>query len=168
MRREIALADEAATLALGARLGRALAGLEGGALLVRLRGDLGAGKTTLVRGWLRGLGHEGPVRSPTYTLAEPYAPAGGPGLVHFDLYRLGDADELDAIGFRDYLAAGATCLLEWPERAEALLANAELEIALTPEGDGRRAVVEARSARVASCLEDALATPDDGGHAAAP
>lgn len=168
MRRELDLADEAATLALGARLGRALAGLEGGALVVRLRGDLGAGKTTLVRGWLRGLGHEGPVRSPTYTLAEPYGPGDGPELVHFDLYRLGDADELDAIGFRDYLAAGATCLLEWPERAEALLANAELEIALTPVGAGRRAVVDARSERVATQLADLIAASDDGGHAAAP
>jgi len=168
VRREFALADEAATLALGARLGRALAGLGGPALLVRLRGDLGAGKTTLVRGWLRGLGHEGPVRSPTYTLAEPYRPDVGPELVHFDLYRLGDADELDAIGFRDYLAAGATCLLEWPERAEALLAAAELEITLTVAGPGRRAVVDARSARVAACLAALFTTVDDGDHAAAP
>ena len=157
MRRELELADEAATLALGARMALALLALEGDALLVRLRGDLGAGKTTFVRGWLRALGHEGAVKSPTYTLAEPYAPALGPDVVHFDLYRLGDADELDAIGFRDYLAGGATCLVEWPERAEALLASAELEVWLAPSGAGRRAIVDVRSERLNDRLADAFA-----------
>lgn len=161
---ELELPEEAATLALGARLGRALAALDDAALLVRLRGDLGAGKTTLVRGWLRALGHEGAVKSPTYTLAEPYRPDGGRELVHFDLYRLGDADELDAIGFRDYLAEGAICLLEWPERAEALLAGAELEIDLAPAGTGRRARVTARSERIAALLAEVLANDGDGSH----
>jgi tRNA threonylcarbamoyladenosine biosynthesis protein TsaE len=156
VRFDFELPDEDATLALGARLARALLALAGDALIVRLRGDLGAGKTTLVRGWLRALGHAGAVKSPTYTLAEPYRPERGPAVVHFDLYRLGDADELDAIGFRDYLAGGATCLLEWPERAEALLASAELDICLAAAGAGRRALVDARSERVAACLATAF------------
>lgn len=136
---DVDLADEAATLALGARLATLPAGL-----LVTLQGDLGAGKTTLVRGWLRALGHAGAVKSPTYTLVEPYT-VGGADIMHFDLYRLADEEELDGIGFRDYLASGASCLVEWPERAPGALRGAALAVSLAVSGDGRRARLEART-----------------------
>lgn len=146
------LPTEADTRALGARLAT-LGGAPRG--VVRLHGDLGAGKTSLVRAWLRGLGHEGAVRSPTYTLVEPYELEVGKTLfemMHFDLYRMADEEELDAIGFRDYLAGGALCVIEWPERAPSLLADADLDIHLAAEGDGRRARFEARTARATQWL----------------
>ena len=117
-----------------------------------LRGDLGAGKTTLSRGLLQGLGYTGKVKSPTYTLLEPYV-VSGLNLYHFDLYRFVDPDEWDAAGFREYFNAHAVCLVEWPEKAGDLLPPPDLDILLTPQGDGRRALLQARSAMGASCLE---------------
>lgn len=131
------LADEAATLALGAELARCL---KAGAC-VYLRGELGAGKTTLVRGLLRALGHAGAVKSPTYTLVEPYE-VGGVPVYHFDLYRLGDAEELEMIGIRDYFDGRALCVLEWPERGEGMIPPADLTVTLTVEGRGRHARLE--------------------------
>lgn len=142
------LADEAATLALGARLAQ---GLRGG-LSVWLRGDLGAGKTTLVRGLLRGAGHAGRVKSPTYTLVESYV-ISGLYLYHFDLYRFADPEEWDAAGFRDYFNALSVCLVEWPEKAGGLLPAPDLEITLEPHGPGRRAVLSATTAQGRACLE---------------
>ena len=142
----LALADEAATMALGARLAR----MPDVAMML-LRGDLGVGKTTLVRGLLRARGHAGAVKSPTYTLVEPYELVGGQ-VFHFDLYRLVDEDELDAMGFRDYLAADALCLVEWPERAPGLLGESDLDIDLVLDGEGRMATLVTRSRTLAAWL----------------
>ena len=128
------LPDEAATLALGASLAQRLAA--GGC--VYLQGDLGAGKTTLVRGMLRGLGHEGAVKSPTYTIVEPYEGLPGGAVFHMDLYRLGGAGELDYLGLDDYLKMESVLLIEWPERAEGFLPMPTVLITLTSEREGRR------------------------------
>ena len=148
---ELALPDAAATEALGRRLAAALA-REGG-LVVYLSGELGAGKSTLVRGLLRGLGHRGPVRSPTYTLVEPYeALARGPAY-HFDLYRLGDPEELEFIGIRDFLEEGPTLLLiEWPERGAGWLPPADVAVQLAHAATARRATLFALSPRGAELL----------------
>lgn len=118
---------------LGERLGRACAG----GAIVYLTGDLGAGKTTLVRGVLRGLGHQGPVRSPTFTLVEPYA-VGPLPVYHLDLYRLGDPEELEYLGLRDYLEPGVLWLVEWPERGAGHLPRPDLRVSIEYSGTGRR------------------------------
>ena len=127
------LFDESATEALGAELARRQP--RG---LVWLDGELGAGKTTLVRGWLRALGYDGAVKSPTYTLVEPYAIA-GQEIYHFDLYRLSDPGELELMGVRDYLSPENLCLVEWPHRGDGLVPEPELCIHLEAAGSGRRA-----------------------------
>jgi len=134
-------------MALGARLARALRG----GLAIWLQGNLGAGKTTLVRGLLRGLGYEGKVKSPTYTLVEPYV-ISGLYLYHFDLYRFVDAEEWEAAGFRDYFNAQSVCLIEWPEKAGDLLPPADIEIALEPSGAGRTAILTAGTELGKQCL----------------
>ncbi len=139
---ETVLADTAATEAFGARL----AACCGGGLVVFLSGELGAGKTTLVRGLLRALGHVGPVKSPTYTLVESYQPGEFP-LHHFDLYRLADAEELEWLGIRDLMSPEAVCLFEWPQRGRGLLPSADLLLTLAYHSPGRRVTVEAHTAR---------------------
>ena len=104
--------------------------------VVYLSGDLGAGKTTLVRGYLRGLGHEGPVKSPTYTLMEPYELEGW-RCYHFDLYRLADPEELDYLGLRDLLMEQAVLLFEWPELGEGGIPDADLRIDIHHRSDKR-------------------------------
>lgn len=135
------LADEAATLSLGDRLSRTLRAGQS----IYLHGDLGAGKTTLVRGLLHGMGHVGKVKSPTYTLIEPYV-ISGLSLYHFDLYRFNDPEEWDAAGFRDYFNAATICLVEWPEKARELLPDPDIDIVLTPMGEGRQVRLTANTA----------------------
>ena len=137
---EIYLADEAATLGLG----EAIAQGAKPPVLIFLEGDLGAGKTTLSRGLLRGLGHTGSVKSPTYTIVEPYQIAEC-GVYHFDLYRLGDPEELEYLGLRDYLQEQAIVLIEWPERGGAWLPEPDLIVQLRPDDEGRIATLTART-----------------------
>lgn len=153
MRCRCHLADEAATLAFGARLARELAP----GLTFYLEGDLGAGKTTLVRGLLRALGHGGRVKSPTYTLAETYSlPAFE--LYHFDLYRLHDPREWLDAGFRDVSGGQAVSLIEWPEKAAGWLPPPDVVVRLRIDDDSRDAECEAASPRGARYLE-ACCTP---------
>lgn len=137
----IILNDEAAQVAFGEALGQAL----GGRGQVHLQGELGAGKTTLTRGILRAYGHQGAVKSPTYTLMEPYQ-LGTIRVHHFDLYRLGDPEELEFIGARDLLSEDSLSLIEWPSRGEGWLPGADLVITLTVSGSGREARLAAGSA----------------------
>lgn len=125
---------------LGARL---IAACEGGGVIA-LSGELGTGKTTLVRGALRAAGVKGGIRSPTYTLVEIY-PLENCTVAHFDLYRLADAEELEYLGYRDYLSADTLCFIEWPERAAGYLQDIDLEIRLDYDPAGRRVQVEGMS-----------------------
>jgi tRNA threonylcarbamoyladenosine biosynthesis protein TsaE len=127
-----------ATTALGAAIATALADRPGG--VIYLRGPLGAGKTTVARGLLRALGVRGTIRSPTYTLLEPYEMPGRV-LVHLDLYRLANAGELEPLGLRDYPPERCWWLIEWQERAAGRLPPADLDATLSHDGDGRRAVL---------------------------
>ncbi|MES9904755.1 MAG: tRNA (adenosine(37)-N6)-threonylcarbamoyltransferase complex ATPase subunit type 1 TsaE [Sedimenticola sp.] len=126
-------------------IGAALAKAAPGACIIYLKGDLGAGKTTLARGFMRGLGHQGAVKSPTYTLVEPYE-SGGRRCFHFDLYRLADPDELEYLGVRDLLEDDAVLLIEWPERGAGWLPPADLLITISYVSDGRALLLEAMSA----------------------
>lgn len=140
---EITLADEQAMLALAERFARSLPCDHG--LMIYLLGELGAGKTTFCRGVLRGLGYDGIVRSPTYTLVETYQ---FPQTLvhHFDLYRLSDPEELEYLGGRDYFSGQAICLVEWPQRGAGYLPPADLVIELQVMADGRVWRVDAQTA----------------------
>ena len=151
MSTDLKLPDEKATLQLGAALAR---GVAPGRVL-HLSGDLGSGKTTLVRGLLRALGYAGRVKSPTYTLVELY-PLSSLNLYHFDFYRFKDRDEWLNSGFRDYFNADSTCIVEWPERAGDLLGPPDVLVTLSFDGAGRSAGLSARSPSGRSWLSSAL------------
>jgi tRNA threonylcarbamoyladenosine biosynthesis protein TsaE len=140
----VKLADEAATEALGALLARAVPRPRFTPLIVYLEGDLGTGKTTLVRGLLRALGVDGTIRSPSYTLVEPYE-AAGVSMLHVDLYRLRTANEVLELGLSE-LSPHGLLLVEWPERGQPHLPAADLIIRLSHDGAARSVRVDARSA----------------------
>ncbi len=125
-------------------LGVTLAQLLPTGLVIYLQGELGTGKTTLTRGFLRGRGHQGAVKSPTYTLMEPYELESG-RCYHLDLYRLGSARELEYLGIRDLLEGDATMLVEWPERGEGMLPAADIVVQIGYLDGGREVQLSATS-----------------------
>ena len=150
----LTLDDEAATLACGARFAKIL--LPG--LNIYLHGDLGAGKTTFVRGNLHGLGYAGKVKSPTYTLVEQYSIANY-NVYHFDLYRFIDEEEWDAAGFRENFNPQSICMIEWPEKAEHILPEPDIHVQLSlynsgyPNNIGRKVQFSAGSDLGQQCLD---------------
>lgn len=137
------LKDEAATVKAGTQLAVAL---NTGAVIY-LEGDLGAGKTTFTRGVLRACGYQGSVKSPTYTLCEPYELSDDRQLCHFDLYRLSNPEELEFLGIRDYIASNAILFIEWPSHGEGWLPPADLSVSLSESGEGRELTMVALTAR---------------------
>lgn len=125
-------------------LGAALSRVAPNTCLIYLTGDLGAGKTTLTRGFLRGLGYAGAVKSPTYTLLEPYE-IGTRRCYHLDLYRLADPDEIEYLGLRDLLQEEAVLLVEWPEQGTGVLPVPDLMIRIRYREAGRELALEAQT-----------------------
>jgi len=146
------LHGEQATLAFAATLAPVVTA--GG--LIFLQGTLGAGKTALSRGLIHAMGHIGPVKSPTYTLVEDY-PLKQVHVYHFDLYRLGDPEELEFMGIRDYIDGDALCLIEWPDKGYGVLPAADLTIELQDLGDARRIILQAGSERAEGWLQQLAA-----------
>lgn len=155
----LVLPDAQATALLGQTIGHAvqrhLDDLRSHGLQLNLSGDLGAGKTSLVRAMLKALGVAGPVKSPTFALLEPYS-VSSLDFYHFDFYRFADPNEFGSSGFRDLFGPGRICAIEWPERAGPRLPTADLSIALSLNGDGRVASIVAASELGQACLTSAL------------
>lgn len=159
MEKSFHLVDEAATVTLGKALSNAVRHDVEQGIVVYLNGDLGAGKTTFTRGFVQGMGHTGKVKSPTYTLVEPYD-LGEWQVYHFDLYRLADPEELEFIGIRDYFNEKSCSFIEWPEKGVGLLANADLIINIVYIGEQRNLTIVAQNdhgIRVLSALSQQLA-----------
>ncbi|NQY63128.1 MAG: tRNA (adenosine(37)-N6)-threonylcarbamoyltransferase complex ATPase subunit type 1 TsaE [Alteromonadaceae bacterium] len=152
------LPDETATINIGGALASVVLSELKQGIVVYLNGDLGAGKTTLTRGFVQGMGHTGNVKSPTYTLVEPYDL--GPWQVyHFDLYRLADPEELEYMGIRDYFSDNCCCFIEWPEKGGGMLTEADLIVNMNYSGEQRNITLHAKTElglRVLTLLESAL------------
>jgi tRNA threonylcarbamoyladenosine biosynthesis protein TsaE len=161
--REFLLADADAT----ARLGAALATCLTPGLVIHLEGDLGAGKTTLVRALLRALGHTGPVKSPTYALVEVYV-VSNLYLYHFDFYRFGSPEEFLDAGLDEYFRQDAVCLVEWPDKAAGFLPAADLRLCFQPHAGGRRLLPLAASAKGETCLKSLCQVWDAAGCSGSP
>ncbi len=146
---------EEAMVAWGRLLGEALAS----SATLFFHGTLGSGKTTLCRGVLRTWGHLGAVKSPTYTLVEPYCYR-GVDIYHFDLYRLGDPEELEYMGIRDYFDSDNICLVEWPERGRGILPDADLDVMLSSQGQGRLVELVASGSRGEHIIDKIRAAED--------
>ena len=145
------LKDEAGTIALGAALARAIKP----GMSLYLHGELGVGKTALTRAMLHAAGHTGHVKSPTYTLAEPYTiliDKSSVALIHFDLYRMISADEFIEAGFREYFGNATVCVVEWPEKADGVLPPADVDVFMTVAGKGREVKLIAHSDQGFQCL----------------
>lgn len=139
---EIIIRDESEMLAFGEKLARCIS--EGG--WIYLEGNLGAGKTTLTRGLLRGLGYKGAVKSPTFSLVEPYE-IGHRDVYHFDLYRLGDPEELEYLGIRDYFSKDVIAIVEWPDKGAGVLPASDLVIKIDYQGTARSLTISPCSVR---------------------
>ena len=137
MKSSLFIPNATAMVALGVEIGRSLQGGD----VVLLEGDLGAGKTTLTRGILQAFGWQGAVKSPTYTIVEPYEQL-GTSVYHFDLYRLDGVDELEALGYRDYLRADSIILIEWPQRVPTLADMATMAIHIDYADTGRQVRIQ--------------------------
>lgn len=152
------LRDEAATAALGAALARVLVP----GLTIYLHGDLGAGKTALTRALLRALGHAGTVKSPTYTLSEPYAvllDGAAVNVIHYDLYRMASPEEFLDAGFREDFDGKNICIVEWPEKGEPVLPAPDVRVLLSVAGQGRHVELQALSHLGLKCLDRLAYTP---------
>ncbi|WP_297831576.1 tRNA (adenosine(37)-N6)-threonylcarbamoyltransferase complex ATPase subunit type 1 TsaE [Pseudomonas sp.] len=136
------MVNEDAMMNFGSRIAQVTAGVG----VIFLEGNLGAGKTTLSRGIIRGLGHVGAVKSPTFTLVEPYE-IDKIRAYHFDLYRLVDPEELEYMGIRDYFDGGALCLIEWPQKGAGFLPKPDMTITIEPHAEGRTLVLTPESSR---------------------
>jgi len=159
----LTIPDAPAMLALGERIADALRVATVPGCVIYLHGELGAGKTTLTRAILKNLGVAGRIKSPTYTLVEPYELPDGGVAYHFDLYRLADPEELEFLGVRDYFSPDAMVLVEWPERGEGVLAAADVHIHIhypaAGSGEGRRVVIQAMDTVYARWLENLRSVP---------
>lgn len=138
-----------------ARFGACLADLAGEGGLVTLKGALGAGKTTLVRGLIQAAGHDGAVKSPTFSLVEPYTLDCGT-IYHFDLYRLQEPEELEYVGIRDYLDQHSLCLVEWPEKAGKFLPDGDINIMIEIVDKGRKVRLQSVTDRGQAMLQDLM------------
>ncbi|MBD3652869.1 tRNA (adenosine(37)-N6)-threonylcarbamoyltransferase complex ATPase subunit type 1 TsaE [Kangiella sp.] len=144
----VELADESQTV----RMGQKLAACIKAPMTIYFKGELGAGKTTLVRGILRGFGYQGATKSPTYTLVEPYELV-GLTIYHFDLYRLADPEELEFIGIREYQQPDSIMLIEWPDKGEGMIPRSDLMIELDYKDDGRKVTLSSAHPELMQKLE---------------
>lgn len=155
----VPVATPEAMMALGGALSKCLVSHSNNAVVVFMDGNLGAGKTTFVRGFLHGLGYDGAVKSPTYTLVETYELM-GKTICHFDLYRLSDPEELEAIGIRDYFDERAVCLVEWPEKGEGVLPQPDVVVSIDIHGTSRDVTIECNTPNLKSAIGASLPQND--------